>query len=141
MSRRMRCLCGAAGCARMVDKSQQDGGLACMSRRMRCLCGAAGWERMGDQGEAGWACMYRETQGGTLGGGLAWMSRRMRCLSGAAGWERMGDQGEAGWGLACMSGRRGVFVRLGLQDVHAWLTRGEADGGLHMVTPLHVCWM
>ena len=24
---------------------------------------------------------------------------------------------------------------MGLQDVHAWLTRGEADGGLHMVTP------
>ena len=57
--------------------------------------------------------MYVGTQGGL-------------CASRADGRERRSDQGEAGWGLACMSGRN---VRLGLLDVHAWLTRGEAGWG------------
>ena len=104
------CSSRTAGCERMGDKSQQDGGLACMSRRMRCLSGAAGCARMGDKSQQD--------------GGLAWMSRRMRCLSGAGGCARMGDHGEAGWGLAYGY----PFARL--LDVNTQVITARRDGGL-----------
>ena len=81
---------------------------------------------MGDQGEVGWACMYVETQGGL-------------CSSRTAGCERMGDKSQQDGGLACMSRRRGDFVRLGLldgnawaTDVNAWATKANKMEGLHV---------
>ena len=63
-----------------------------MSRRMRCLSGAGGCARMGDHGEAGWGLAYGYSFARLLDvntqvikarrdGGLACMSRRIRNCS------------------------------------------------------------